>query len=1407
MAPGRPPLRSRTLLLPLALLVKAVFCSHLGFLTEPQDVIAKKNQTVWLDCRADGDVGTVNVTWHRRPLARPLEDLGDAIVNDTRRYLLHTNGTLKILSFRPHRPRGGDEGTYWCLVKSPAGAIRSKDALVQVAALPKFSVQPTSTQAVVGGIARFQCYTQNAVPPASISWEKDRLPLPHSDRFVQLPSGVLQIHKVQQNDTGRYRCVASNMLRERRSQPADLTVTFAPDAEQEPRITTKPQNLTVLAHQDVFMECMATGNPEPIMSWSRKSGNIGTSGVQFIKGNLRLQDVTVDKSDTYVCSANKPQTRIRQTANATLTVVEPPTVIRGPVDMDDIATAKTARLPCEIKGTPKPETVWLFNGTPIYINGRIEKHPTELVITSVVLADEGMYQCIGYNDYGMVYGYARLTIRVESDSPDPPQNIRLITRSSTEILVRWTPSVSKSPIIAYTIHYLQTEGNNKEEKVPVNVSQTEFLVTDLLPNTNYTFYMSAYTAAAASDRHSQQVVARTMEGVPIAAPILSLSSRSPYSIDVGWQPLSREDSRGQIVNYKVKYKKEKDEDIERAQEVRGWQTQLEIKGLDADTTYEVCISAATSKGYGPCSRHISQKTMKQNEREVLREPNLQVRALNSTAIDIHWEMPSLSPDEKILGYKLEYTGEDDITHGPIALPSNLQHFLLGSLRPDTSYEVKLFAWNEKGDSPTATQLIKTRKTSTVVVPSVPSPMPPSNVIPRALNATSVRVTWSKPRMTTVEAVYYTVRYNPTNLQNATLVEYIRSNTTSLIVNDLKPFTKYEFAVKSHSRQGTESKYTHASICQTKEGKPGPPAEVQVRLLQSGAAVLIEWLPPLESNGQLKEFIILYVPSDSSLPDTDWSTVKTTADQSSVTVNNLTYRTEYFFKMMASTEVGPGPASDPESVFTLPPVNPLVPGDKTTPGAGVKDNHTTQGERRKSMVTGIIVGVAIAVVCIMLCAIILLCRDPERRARLCCFGRDHHAPHGNRGDHVHRRNGNIPNGHIRGQDDLYELDCYTPMLSALPPNPEVDAKGPSEEVEKRLNGHVNGIVIMNGKLLANGKVISKRPDRPGGKPKHLNGHTKPASSGHPKTQVPKIDRKGDEDNWGGTGNGVNGIMMSIPIPKHSSFHEPSYLDLDLDDGPDQDCPLQTPDRACIELDIPLHTGIGDDQGDNEQAPEAVDSGHPSSYSSSHGDEEDPLQADPLNGEDSSNSGQPTTSPHSTPEDVTVTTDAGSADDVWQPRTPTDGRNDTDDVRVSPNSPSSPSNSLQSKVQSWSQGLHTSQGDGVPPSPPPIPGQTGQQGNLPAQRHRPSLWDGHGGQPPPGLAHDRPEGEPLHTSSTERPHRQEKPNSDGQPVLAGDGQASGHNLPHELSPSPARRIPLTHGNSHNGTDRLHGIDYEV
>jgi len=37
----------------------------------------------------------------------------------------------------------------------------------------------------------------------------------------------------------------------------------------KPSIIAGPQNITASLHQTVILECVATGNPKPIISWSR----------------------------------------------------------------------------------------------------------------------------------------------------------------------------------------------------------------------------------------------------------------------------------------------------------------------------------------------------------------------------------------------------------------------------------------------------------------------------------------------------------------------------------------------------------------------------------------------------------------------------------------------------------------------------------------------------------------------------------------------------------------------------------------------------------------------------------------------------------------------------------------------------------------------------------------------------------------------------------------------------------------------------------------------------------------------------------------------------------------------------------------------------------------------------------
>lgn len=98
-------------------------------------------------------------------------------------------------------------------------------------------------------------------------------------------------------DAGIFRCVASNIANTRYSHEAVLNVTgkwtrvsvtvtmvttffppsrclvssagAAPRTYKEPVILSGPQNLTINVHQTAILECIATGNPRPIVSWSR----------------------------------------------------------------------------------------------------------------------------------------------------------------------------------------------------------------------------------------------------------------------------------------------------------------------------------------------------------------------------------------------------------------------------------------------------------------------------------------------------------------------------------------------------------------------------------------------------------------------------------------------------------------------------------------------------------------------------------------------------------------------------------------------------------------------------------------------------------------------------------------------------------------------------------------------------------------------------------------------------------------------------------------------------------------------------------------------------------------------------------------------------------------------------------
>lgn len=102
-----------------------------------------------------------------------------------------------------------------------------------------------------------------------------------------------------------------------------LSTAPALQPPQRPHIVAGPQNLTTTLHQNAVLECMATGRPKPLVSWSRADHKpIDVYNTRVLgNGNLIISDVKPQHAGIYVCRATTPGTRNYTIAAANLTVL------------------------------------------------------------------------------------------------------------------------------------------------------------------------------------------------------------------------------------------------------------------------------------------------------------------------------------------------------------------------------------------------------------------------------------------------------------------------------------------------------------------------------------------------------------------------------------------------------------------------------------------------------------------------------------------------------------------------------------------------------------------------------------------------------------------------------------------------------------------------------------------------------------------------------------------------------------------------------------------------------------------------------------------------------------------------------------------------------------------------------
>ncbi|NXK72066.1 MXRA5 protein, partial [Amazona guildingii] len=323
------------------------------------------------------------------------------------------NGTLYIRNVSPK-----DSGTYECIAANMVGAARRTIQLhvKKHASNAKITgSSPQRTDVTYGSILRLDC-SASGDPWPRILWRlpsKRMIDSLHSTletRIKVFSNGTLVVHSVTDKDAGDYLCVARNKI-------GDDYVVLKVNVMMKPaKIEHKNENNHKVKYGgDLKVDCVATGLPNPEISWGLPDGSMINTFMQsddsgsrtkryvvFNNGTLYFNDVGLREEGDYTCYAEneigKDEMKVRVKV-----VAEPATIRNKTYVVINVPYGDVVMVACEAKGEPTPKVTWLSPANRP-IPALSEKYQIyrdgTLLIQKAQRSDSGNYTCVVRNSAG-----------------------------------------------------------------------------------------------------------------------------------------------------------------------------------------------------------------------------------------------------------------------------------------------------------------------------------------------------------------------------------------------------------------------------------------------------------------------------------------------------------------------------------------------------------------------------------------------------------------------------------------------------------------------------------------------------------------------------------------------------------------------------------------------------------------------------------------------------------------------------------------------------------------------------------------------------------------------------------------------------------------------------------------------
>ncbi|KAJ8007506.1 hypothetical protein DPEC_G00118200 [Dallia pectoralis] len=211
-------------------------------------------------------------------------------------YITRENGQMLLI----HNVKESDNGEYCCTANNGIGEPAKSCGALQLKMKPQIKRHPTNLTLLIESKAVLPCVTLGN-PKPEISWIKDNDLIQMSERISILDYGALKIQNINKADAGQYRCVATNSFGIAFSKLVTIEV------QAPARILRVPKDKRVAYGSGVSLECNATGNPIPTITWLENGNTVLESSVEeTLIGEVILSvlHITVTKPARYTCLAS-----------------------------------------------------------------------------------------------------------------------------------------------------------------------------------------------------------------------------------------------------------------------------------------------------------------------------------------------------------------------------------------------------------------------------------------------------------------------------------------------------------------------------------------------------------------------------------------------------------------------------------------------------------------------------------------------------------------------------------------------------------------------------------------------------------------------------------------------------------------------------------------------------------------------------------------------------------------------------------------------------------------------------------------------------------------------------------------------------------------------------------------------